>query len=55
MFLVIGDPTNPGPGVVVTDPVTGELPPGYIPGGGGDGPAGTIPVEPYIPPRDPGI
>jgi hypothetical protein len=46
--LVVGDPTNPGPGVVVTDPVTGELPPGYIPGGG-DGPAGTI-VEPYIPP-----
>ena len=46
--LVVGDPTNPGPGVVVTDPVTGELPPGFVEGGG-DGPAGTI-VEPYIPP-----
>ena len=46
--LVVGDPTNPGPGVVVTDPVTGELPPGYIPGGG-DGPAGTIPPEVYVP------
>ena len=51
--FVPGTPVNPGPGVVVTDPVTGELPPGYIPGGG-DGPAGTR-VEPYIPPRDPGI
>jgi hypothetical protein len=51
--FVPGTPVDPGPGVVVTDPVTGELPPGYIPGGG-DGPAGTR-VEPYIPPRDPGI
>jgi hypothetical protein len=47
--LVVGDPTNPGPGVVVTDPVTGELPDGYIPGGG-DGPAGTTPPTRYIPP-----
>ncbi len=46
--LVPGTPVNPGPGVVVTDPVTGELPPGFVEGGG-DGPAGTI-VEPYIPP-----
>jgi hypothetical protein len=46
--LVIGDPTNPGPGVVVTDPVTGELPPGYI-SGGVDGPAGTIPPEVFVP------
>jgi hypothetical protein len=51
--FVPGTPVDPGPGVVVTDPETGELPPGYIPGGG-DGPAGTR-VEPYIPPRDPGI
>ena len=50
--LVVGDPTNPGPGVVVTDPVTGELPPGYIPGGG-DGPAGTPPPEVYTPPPAP--
>jgi hypothetical protein len=53
IVFVPGTPVDPGPGVVVTDPVTGELPPGYIPGGG-DGPAGTR-VEPYIPPRDPGI
>jgi hypothetical protein len=53
IIFVPGTPVDPGPGVVVTDPVTGELPPGYIPGGG-DGPAGTR-VEPYIPPRDPGI
>jgi len=47
--LVVGDPTNPGPGVVVRDPETGELPPGFVEGGG-DGPAGTIPPEVYIPP-----
>jgi hypothetical protein len=46
--FVPGTPVNPGPGVVVTDPVTGELPPGYIPGGG-DGPAGTIPAEVFVP------
>jgi hypothetical protein len=46
--FVPGTPVNPGPGVVVTDPVTGELPPGYIPGGG-DGPAGTIPPEVFVP------
>jgi hypothetical protein len=46
--LVPGTPVNPGPGVVVTDPVTGELPDGYVPYTG-IGPAGTI-VEPYIPP-----
>jgi len=50
--LVVGDPTNPGPGVVVTDPVTGELPPGYVEGGG-DGPAGTTPPTRYIPPPVP--
>jgi len=38
--LVVGDPTNPGPGVVVTDPVTGDLPDGYVPYTG-VGPAGT--------------
>jgi hypothetical protein len=53
IVFVPGTPVDPGPGVVVTDPVTGELPPGYIPGGG-DGPAGTF-IEPYIPPRDPSI
>ena len=46
--LVVGDPTNPGPGVVVRDPETGELPPGFVEGGG-DGPAGTIPPEVYVP------
>jgi hypothetical protein len=47
--LVVGDPTNPGPGVVVTDPETGELPPGYVEQGEGTpGPAGTT-VEPYVP------
>jgi hypothetical protein len=46
--FVPGTPVDPGPGVVVTDPVTGELPPGYIPGGG-DGPAGTIPPEVFVP------
>ena len=52
--LIVGDPTNPGPaGVVVADPVTGELPPGYVEQGEGtSGPAGTI-VEPYIPPSPP--
>jgi hypothetical protein len=53
IVFVPGTPVDPGPGVVVTDPETGELPPGYIPGGG-DGPAGTF-IEPYIPPRDPSI
>jgi hypothetical protein len=48
IIFVPGTPVDPGPGVVVTDPVTGELPPGYIPGGG-DGPAGTIPPEVFVP------
>ena len=48
LVLVVGDPTNPGPGVVVRDPETGELPPGFVEGGG-DGPAGTIPPEVYVP------
>jgi len=48
IVFVPGTPVNPGPGVVVTDPVTGELPDGYIPGGG-DGPAGTIPPEVFVP------
>ena len=47
--LVPGDPTTP---VVITDPVTGDLPDGYIPGGG-EGPPGTIPPTPYIPPPAP--
>ena len=55
LVLVVGDPTNPGPGVVVTDPETGELPPGFT-DGGVQGPAGTIPPTAYIappPPPDP--
>ncbi len=47
-MLVVGDPTNPGPGVVVRDPETGEFPPGYVQGGV-DGPAGTIPPTTYTP------
>ena len=43
-LFVVGDPTNPGPGVVVRDPETGEFPPGYVQGEV-DGPAGTIPPE----------
>jgi len=46
--LVVGDPTNPGPGVVVRDPETGELPPGFT-DEGVEGPAGTIPPEVYVP------
>jgi len=46
--LVVGDPTNPGPGVVVRDPETGELPPGFS-DEGVEGPAGTIPPEVYVP------
>jgi hypothetical protein len=46
LVLVPGDPNNP---VIVRDPETGDLPDGYIPGGG-DGPPGTIPPEVYIPP-----
>ncbi len=50
--LVPGDPTNPGPGVVVRDPETGELPPGFT-DKGVEGPAGIIPPTPYIPPPAP--
>ena len=45
LVLVPGDPNNP---VIVRDPETGELPDGYIPGGG-DGPPGTPPPEVYVP------
>lgn len=45
LVLVPGDPNNP---VIVRDPETGDLPDGYIPGGG-DGPPGTIPPEVYVP------
>ena len=45
LVLVPGDPNNP---VVIRDPETGDLPDGYIPGGG-DGPPGTIPPEVYVP------
>ena len=50
-MLVVGDPTNPGPGVVVRDPETGEFPPGFS-DEGVSGPAGTV-VEPYTPPPPP--
>jgi len=49
LVLVPGDPNNP---VIVRDPETGELPPGY----NDDGPVyppGTIPPEVYIPPPPP--
>ena len=49
--FIVGTPDNPGPGVVVRDPETGELPPGFT-DEGVQGPAGTI-VEPYIPPAPP--
>ena len=49
IVLAPGTPTNPGPGVVITDPDTGDLPPGHVIGGGG-GPAGTIIHGPFIPP-----
>ena len=49
IVLAPGTPTNPGPGVVITDPDTGDLPPGHVIGGGG-GPAGTIIQGPFIPP-----
>ena len=51
--LVVGDPTNPGPGVVVRDPETGELPPGFT--AGADGPAGTVVEGPYVPPPPPSV
>jgi hypothetical protein len=53
IVLVVGDPTNPGPGVVVTDPETGELPPGFTEGA--DGPAGTVVEGPYIAPPPPSV
>jgi hypothetical protein len=49
LVLVIGDPTNPGPGVVVRDPETGELPPGFT-DEGPIYPPGTTPPEVYVPP-----
>ena len=48
LVLVPGTPVNPGPGVVIRDPETGELPPGFK-----DGPTyppGTTPPTRYIPP-----
>ena len=51
-MLVVGDPTNPGPGVVVRDPETGEFPPGYEQGGV-EGPAGTTPPTQFITPPPP--
>jgi hypothetical protein len=45
LVLVPGDPNNP---VIVRDPETGDLPPGFV-DGGGDGPPGTIPPEVYVP------
>jgi hypothetical protein len=54
LVLVVGDPTNPGPGVVVRDPETGELPPGFS-DEGVDGPAGTVVEGPYIAPPPPSV
>ena len=51
LVLVIGTPDNPGPGVIVRDPETGDLPPGYT-DEGPVYPPGTI-IEPYIPPPPP--
>ena len=53
-LLVVGDPTNPGPGVVVRDPETGEFPPGYEQGGV-EGPAGTVVEGPYVAPPPPSV
>jgi len=52
LVLVVGDPTNPGPGVVVRDPETGELPPGFT-DEGPVYPPGTTPPTRYIPPPPP--
>ena len=52
IVLVVGDPTNPGPGVVVRDPETGELPPGFT-DEGPVYPPGTTPPEIYTPPPPP--
>jgi len=54
LVLVVGDPTNPGPGVVVRDPETGELPPGFS-DEGVDGPAGTVVEGPYVAPPPPSV
>jgi len=51
VVLVVGEPGYTGPGVVVRDPETGELPPGFS-DEGVSGPAGTV-VEPYTPPPPP--
>jgi len=53
-MLVVGDPTNPGPGVVVRDPETGEFPPGYEQGNV-EGPAGTVVEGPYVAPPPPSV
>ncbi len=50
--FIVGDPINPGPGVVVRNPETGELPPG-VTSGGVFGPAGTIPPTEVYMPRPP--
>jgi hypothetical protein len=47
LVLVVGEPGYTGPGVVVRDPETGELPPGFTEGA--DGPAGTTPPTTYTP------
>ena len=52
--FVVGDPTNPGPGVVVRDPETGELPPGFT-DEGVMGPAGTVVEGPYVAPPPPSV
>ena len=49
IVLAPGTPTNPGPGVVITDPDTGDLPPGFS-DEGPIYPPGTTPPEVYIPP-----
>ena len=51
VVLVVGEPGYTGPGVVVRDPETGELPPGFTEGA--DGPAGTTPPTQFIPPPPP--
>jgi len=54
LVLVIGTPDNPGPGVVVRDPETGELPPGFT-DEGPVYPPGTTPPTRYIPPPPPPV
>jgi len=52
LVLVVGTPDNPGPGVVVRDPETGDLPPGFT-DEGPVYPPGTTPPEIYTPPPPP--